>query len=244
MERLYGVSRSVGNNTTPTTLILDLDETLVHSWENPSFLDNYAIYEDPQMYRKFHPVGSHQIAYSMLLDMPGGNTNKIWGLHRPHLQEFLSFAGEYFDNVLVWSAGIGPYVDEIVKQLFLESGLKSPKLVWSRNNCSNYQGYYHKPITDVINELSRRPFTTFKVDSKWTLVIDDKSHTFMQNPQNGVLIPPYHPGKNRPGSTPTKQDLLDRSDTALLQLKAWLERPEVRHAQDVRTLDKTNIFAR
>lgn len=242
MEILYGFSRPVQKNACPTTLILDLDETLVHSWENPNFLEQYAIYEDPSIYRKFHPIGSHQIAYSMLLEMPGNKISKIWGLHRPHLYEFLKFASEYFDNILVWSAGIRPYVDEIAKQIFLESGLKSPKIVWARDRCANYQGYYHKPISDVMTELSKRPYTTFNIDPKWTFIVDDKSHTFMQNPQNGILIPPYHPGKDRKYSVPTLQDLLDRSDTALIQLKTWLEKPEVRNAEDVRILNKTQIF--
>jgi TFIIF-interacting CTD phosphatase-like protein len=178
----------------------------------------------------------------MLLEMPGNRVSKIWGLHRPHLYEFLRFASEYFDNILVWSAGIRPYVDEITKQIFLESGLRSPKIVWARDNCFNYQGLYHKPIAEIINELSQRPYTTFKVDPKWTLVVDDKSHTFMQNPHNGILITPYRPGDDRPGKIPLMEDLLDRSDTALLQLKQWLEHPEIRDVQDIRTVDKTIIF--
>jgi len=242
MEILYGFSRPHQDSAIPKTLILDLDETLVHSWENPSFLDRYRIYEDPQIYRRFHPTGSHQIAYSMFLEMPNGKTNRIWGLHRPHLYEFLSFASQYFDNILVWSAGIRPYVDEIAKQIFLESGLKSPKLVWARDNCSNYQGFYHKPISEVVDELASRPYTTFRVDPRWTLVVDDKSHTFMQNPQNGVLITPYFPGNDRSDRVPTMDDLLDRSDTALLQLKNWLQLPEIQSAQDIRTVNKTRIF--
>lgn len=236
MEVLYSLSHDKKDGDKRKTLILDLDETLVHSWENPQFLETYRIYEDPEKYRLFHPLGSHQIAYSMLLEMPGGTQSRIWGLHRPHLYEFLSFAAENFD-ILVWSAGIRPYVDEITKQIFLESGLMSPKVIWSRSNCQNYNGLYHKPISELLDELSRRPYTTFQVDPKSTLVIDDKPHTFMSNPANGILIPAYHPGK-----TPTLEQLLDRSDDALLKLKAWLERPEVMNAPDVRTLDKSKIF--
>ena len=236
MEILYSFSHPPGDKGQRKTLILDLDETLVHSWENPKFLETYKIYQDPSVYRLFHPIGSPQIAYSMLLEMPGGSQSRIWGLHRPHLYEFLSFAAENFD-LLVWSAGISPYVDEITKQIFLESGLMSPKLIWSRSNCQNYNGLYHKPISEILEELSRRPYTTFNIDPKWTLVIDDKPHTFLSNPANGVLIPQYHPGKD-----PSLEQLLDRSDTALLKLKRWLERPEVKNAPDIRTVDKSKIF--
>ena len=73
----------------PKTLILDLDETLVHSWEDPFFLDDLEIYSDPAIYRKFHPNGSQQICYSILLEYAEGE-KRIWGLHRPHLYEFLN----------------------------------------------------------------------------------------------------------------------------------------------------------
>lgn len=225
----------------PRTIVYDLDETLVHSWENPTFLDSYQIYTDPKVYRHFHPMGNHSIAYSMIIDM-NGHPNRIWGLHRPHLHEFLNFANNYFDNAIVWSAGIVPYVEEITKQIFLESGLNPPKLVWSRNRCSKYQDLYHKPISEINAELSTRPYQTFTIDPKSTLILDDKQHTFMSNPSNGVLCPLFFPGRNRPNRTPTMDDLLDRSDKSLLQFKEWLEKPEVMNAEDVRNLDKTKIF--
>ena len=237
----YNSTNNISKIGGPKTLILDLDETLLHSWENPSFLDTYQIYSDPLVYRKFHPTGSPAIAYSMYLEI-NSHPNRIWGLHRPQLYEFLSFAGEYFENILVWSAGIHSYVNELAKQIFLESGLRAPKMIWSRNNCSNYQGLYHKPIADINAELSNRPYVTFKIDPKSTLVLDDKIHTFMENPQNGCLCPVYHPGKNRPNKIPTLDDLLDRSDKALMQFKDWLMTPEVLNAEDVRSLDKTHIF--
>lgn len=225
----------------PKTLVLDLDETLVHSWENPTFLEGLKIYSDPTTYRRFHPMGEQQIAYSMLLDVAPGKQSRIWGLYRPHVYEFLAFCSEYFENVIVWSAGLRDYVNEISK-IFSEAGLRFPKMIWSREHCSNYQGLYHKPINNIITDLANRPFSSFHIDPRWTLIVDDKIHTFKENPQSGVLIPPYHPGKDNPGKIPSMNDLLDRSDNALLKLKAWLERPEVRDASDIRNVDKSNIF--
>jgi hypothetical protein len=233
-------TRRPGNG--PRTLVLDLDECIVHSWESPVFIEKYGIYTDPTIYRKFHPLGSPSICYSMVLDM-NGHKNYIWGLHRPHLYEFLSFAGHYFDNIIVWSAGIVPYVEEIAKQIFLESGLRPPKLVWARNKCSKYQDLYHKPIDEIISELSTRTYETFKVDPKSTLILDDKQHTFMANVNNGILINVFFPGKERPGRVPTLDDLLNRSDKCLLQFMSWLQRPEVQNSEDVRLLDKTKIFS-
>ena len=223
------------------TLILDFDETLVHSWENPRFLDVYDIYSNPALVRSFHPLGQPQITYSMLLQLSTGPT-KIWGLTRPHLHEFLEFAHQYFDNVLGWSAGLPSYVNEINDQVIVGSGLPSPKLLWARDRTPNYQGMYHKPISDIIQELNKRPYSPLEIDPKWTVIVDDKQHTFMLNPSSGILIPPYHPGKHRPDRIPLVEDLLDRSDDRLLQLKNWFERPEVRNCPDVTVLDKTRIF--
>lgn len=242
-EVLFAYSDNKSHNYLygPKTLILDLDETLVHSWENPDFLELYEIYSNPEVYRKFHPTGSMQIAYSMILDLPCGQS-RIWGLYRPYMYEFLHFAKNYFDNTFIWSAGAQSYVQEITRQIFLESGMIPPKLTWSRDKCLNYQGYYHKPISELLLDISNRPFSQLKIDPKSTLILDDKLYTFMQNPQNGILINEYYPGRYRHEKYPRIEDLLDRSDNALLKLINWLDKPEVRNCLDVRNLDKTRIF--
>lgn len=237
----YSDENSPRHTLGPKTLILDLDETLIHSYEDPHFLESYGIYTTPEIYRKFHPTGSSPIAYSMFLDLPSGNS-RIWGLYRPYMYEFLSFAKEYFDNILVWSAGLQSYVEEISQRIFLDSGMSSPKLIWSRNKCYNYQGYYHKPISELISDISTRPFSQLKIEAKSTLILDDKTYTFMQNPDNGVLIPIFYPGKDRSNKIPLLQDLLDRSDNALVQFMNWLKRSEVRNCEDIRILNKTKIF--
>lgn len=233
-----GTTRGGGG---PRTLILDLDETLVHSWEDPDFLEMLGIYVDVETYRKFHPTGSQQICYSFEIDF-SDSEKRFWGLHRPHLHEFLCFARQYFDNIIVWSAGIQPYVQEITRQVFLDTGLPPPKLIWSRTNCSLYQKTYHKPIHELTVDLSNRYYGSLKINPESTLILDDKIYTFMENPQNGVLIPPYCPGKDRESGNPEMEDLLDRSDDALLKFMAWLELPEVRNCTDVRKLNKQHIF--
>lgn len=204
------------------TLVLDLDETLVHSWEDPTFVEEFEIYTNPERFRFFHPVGEPQIVYSMLYP------SVIWGVQRPHLNRFLNAVSKKM-NVVVWSAGVRPYVDKIVDQIFANSGLPPPKLVWAREQCKNHNGLFHKPLA----ELSNVEFKTFAFDPKSTLIIDDRLHTFMSNPNNGVLIPAFDPGKN-----PTWEQLTDRSDDVLLRLERWLLSKEVLEAEDVRAIKK------
>lgn len=206
----------------PKTLFLDLDETLIHSWESPSFIEKYGIYTDPEVYRKFHPIGDYPLAYSISLE----DTN-LWGLYRPHLFEFLKFAEGYFESVVIWSAGIPEYVHQVTKQMFAETNLKSPHLVWSRHHCAVHRDTYYKPLT-----VSDFPV---KINLESTFFIDDKNTTFRENPKNGIVIPAWSPGTSL-------NSLLDRSENSLLKLITWFELPEVKESKDVRQLDKSQIF--
>lgn len=214
------------------TLILDLDETLVHTWADPAFVEEYKIYSTPDLYYKFHPIGEPAVAYSFTID-----GTPCWGLYRPYLYEFLAFASEYFDNVLIWSAGIREYVYEIVRRIFVDTGITCPRLILSRDQCATYNGTYHKPISVVTTMLESRYYETFTIDPDNTLVVDDREYTFMANPDNGILIPPFAP-------EPTLEGLLDRSDDALYKLQRWLDNPRVRNSTNLAALKKDEIFSR
>lgn len=213
------------------TLILDLDETLASSLQNPQ-LDALQIYTDPSIYHKFHPIGQRQICYSTVVTVPSDNsvnTLRIWGVKRPGLEEFLRFVDNYFENVIVWSAGLGPYVDGICEEVFDAPGVKLPRIIWNRSNCTPGPGFYHKPLKDLLN------LETIRVDLRKTLILDDRQYTFTDNPENGVLIPPFKPS----GSV---DELANRSDRCLYKFMDWLQRPEVMSSEDYRSLDKSNIF--
>lgn len=267
-ELLYSLSFSNIDSTAKDekgikNLILDLDGTLICSFVNPPFLETYGIYSDPVISEKFHPQGEHQLCYSMNLSYLPRNTNswarevnekdeRVWGLYRPHLFEFLSFADTYFDNIMVWSAGIDTYVREIIDKIFVQSGFRHPKLVWSRDHCAKHGDIYHKPIMDLSVKLKQKDYESIVVDPRNTIIVDDLNQNFMKNPDNGILIPAFQPGHQNPKRLinghyqriPTLEDLLDRSDRALLDLKSWLELPEVRNCDDVQILPKNNIFGR
>lgn len=213
----------------PKTIVLDLDETLLHTFDNPVFIDQYKIYSDPRLFSIIHPPGGKDISYSMNFD-----GERLWGLLRPNIFTFLKFVIDNYD-VIIWSAGTDQYVNEIVKQIFLDSGMKTPKLIWGRSRCeySDKGKFMHKPI------IKLNGFNSIEVDPKSTLIIDDKTYTFTENPNNGVLIPQYCPGG---GNVPTLTQLFDRSDDALIKLMEWLQKKEVMDCKDVRDLDKSEIF--
>lgn len=221
------------------TLILDLDETLLHSWDNPNFISD--IYSDPDFLVKLYPVHDMSRIYNIQLKTTQSKSY-IWGVLRPGLYEFLQFASTYFDNIVIWSAGIGEYVHKIVDIICLNAGIKKPGIIFTRENCANYtigsDTIYHKPIMFISKYLNEKYYISSNFDLKMTLILDDKLHTFRDNKGNGILIPPY-----LPRVTKSKyDDLLNETDTALHKFTKWLNTPEVIASKDYTKLDKSKIF--
>lgn len=175
-----------------STIVLDLDETLVHVCEC------FEIDESPSL---------DIVPGSFSFDL---EDCVMWGVYRPGVKAFLTFVLKNFDNVVVWSAGVRSYVDAVVKRLFLDNGLPLPKIVWARDECRQTDDVYHKPISQLVHADRDQQFP-IGIDQNHTLIVDDRPHTFMRNPRNGVLIPPFDPS-----------DLTDRNDDTLAYLEAWL----------------------
>jgi TFIIF-interacting CTD phosphatase-like protein len=212
------------------TIILDLDETLVHTWKNPEFIEKHQIYTNPQVYNQFHPLGSQPFCHLMKI-----HDELLWTLCRPYLYEFLNFVYSEFDNVIIWSAGIKEYVLKVVELILVQAGLPLPKFVWSRGHCHNYQGIYHKPIDELTVVVGGIKYKHLNINPQNTIIVDDKIYTFMQNPKNGILIPEYLPGEEL-------FQLLDRTDTTLKRLTEWFSSDRFRNATDLRDVDKSSIF--
>jgi len=228
---------------TQFSIILDLDETLIKSWENPQWLPSLEIYSNIDNYKKFCPQSGVQqfqdkpIIYSIYSGTRNnGRETKLWGIERPYLREFIDFTHDYFKHIIVWSAGLSFYVEDLCRHIFKKCGHPCPKMIWSRENCEKAKHYLHKPI----NKISKQ--SNLNIDLSKTFIVDDKEFTFSDNPHNGILIPQYNPGLGNLNNIPTLDNLLDRKDDHLLRLMNWFSKPEVMSALDVRTLDKSYIF--
>ena len=222
---------------TDFTIVLDLDDTLIKSWEYPYWLDDYNIYNDINLYKYFYPQNKNSLAYSIYCESDVKSKKiKLWGIERPYLRDFLQFCQLYFKNIIVWSAGKEFYVYDISKQIFYNNNLNPPALIWTRNECSydTKKKIYHKPLNKLSSEID--------IDIKKIFIIDDKKITFQDNEDNGILIPEWAPGKKRKEEIPLISDLKDRSDQALKELQKWFMNDEVILSQDIRLLNKKNIF--
>jgi TFIIF-interacting CTD phosphatase-like protein len=220
------------DETQPLTdkwLVLDMDETLIHTFSegDEQSLEESKIMTNPS----FLPIRKR--VYNVVLDdAPDkkGNDERltVWGLKRPHLDEFLEFAFDYFQGVCVWSAGLAEYVRPVCDNLFQE--IQSPALIYSQNKCQKHpEGFFEKPLELMIKDPIISPYMTLKN----TFIIDDRATAYSHcNPNNGIQIPPYSPKSNE----------LRMNDTYLLDLIRWFQTSKVINSQDVRNLDKSNIF--
>lgn len=80
-----------------TTIILDLDHTLIHSVKPE---------KDVIQNQDFTFTLEGDVKYNLY--------------KRPYLHEFIKFCFEYFDRVIIWSAGTQDYVDMIVANCHFE----------------------------------------------------------------------------------------------------------------------------
>jgi len=221
---------------TDLCLVLDIDETLVHTFDNESTCNALNIPANP----KTIDLRSRYYNINVEMDRGAVNGSKVMcGIKRPHLDEFLRFCFGYCRLVIPWSAGTYDYVHPMSEEIFRD--LPEPHAVLTRENCTGTTQHFEKPLWKLVKDLPEiRPYIKFDETSnsdniKNILIIDDRKHSFAQNPNNGILIPAYDPSTTPEG--------MRREDTSLLQIMNWLKRPEVMKSTDVRKLDKSYIFS-
>jgi hypothetical protein len=195
--------------------VIDLDATLVHIWGDET--DWYLVEgeERPK-------------AVDRLVDIRF-DRDFMWGTRRPHTDDFLEACFSCFDVVGVWSAGVAPYVNEIVEEVFIARGFK-PHFTWSKTECvktyheESRQQIYQKPLTKLYNKIGN-------IDSNRTLLFDDNLWACEQDPLNHVLLPPWC------GDMKT----LHFDDDALLRLSKWIEQ-KVAPAENYKMLSLKGVF--
>lgn len=212
---------------TDKTLVLDMDETLLYAYlveeaEESPLEKIECFYSDDSCFDI--RTRSFRVPFYDPVEIKGtGVKYDCWGVTRPHLEEFLTFCFEYFQYVVVWSAGRDTYVNRLTDEITRDT--HPFDLVWSYHDCS--EKGMSKPLTKL---LKAHP----KLGSiEKIFIVDDKLSSIKKNIKNGIIIPAYEPEISIEG--------LRKDDDALLRLKKWFLLPEVIASQDVRLLKK-NIF--
>ena len=212
-------------------LILDIDETLVHTSDDEKAWINMNIYRDSKS------IDIRDRMYTLNIDTTRSNgpSKFMWGSKRPHLNKFLNFCFLYFKAVVVWSAGVYEYVHLITEDIFKDT--QEPHVILTRSNCVGNINHLEKPFWKMIHDTpDLTEYINYDLNKgfKNVFIIDDRLSSFAQNPKNGINIPLYDP----------KDSVNDirKDDVCLLQLMNWFSQPDVINSDDVRTLDKSKIF--
>lgn len=153
-----------------STIVLDVDQTLIHSKESEIENPDYVFYV-------------------------WGNSNPhiFYGRYRNGINEFLNVINKKFDQVIVWSAGDYSYVSEMCWAIFNQVGYV-PNAIHSRDFCrleSNNKGQkiYVKPISQI--------FEKYNADPKRTFLVDDCKTSFnSEKEKNDIHIPIFDMDKN------------------------------------------------
>jgi TFIIF-interacting CTD phosphatase-like protein len=223
MDIYYCSNKKKPKNTiTDYTLVLDIDETLVRTFENLNLLKTSRILKSPTYY----PVRSQVYILNLEDDEEDADEEKLWGLFRPHLSTFLDFAFNYFKNVCVWSAGSADYVHEVCRHIFTNH--PCPDVIFTRNDCDNKNGNLFKPLTKLYDILPTANQYT-------TVMIDDRDDVMSINLKNGIVIPPYNPILDKINTM--------KDDDSLLKIIDWFQQNNVVKANDIRSLNKNSIFS-
>ena len=216
--------------TTNKNIVLDIDATLVHTHGEIEDFGMLKIYseEDRIKYRR-------KLYRMKLIDVVtvsgAGVVTVLAGIYRPYLREFLDFCFEYFDNIIIWSAGKKKYVEKMCEIMFPFQE-QQPMLIYTYDDCIvGEEDYLKKPLKKIYDD----PRTKGKLNEKNTFILDDRDDTFSLNPKNGIMIPEFE-------SDMSVEDIADHEDSYFLNLMAWLNTKEVRACSDVRKLNKNRVF--
>jgi hypothetical protein len=226
-------------------LVLDIDETLVHT--RAQYSDEIQEIINLGIFKSEHyplQMRLYRMALYDTVERPGtGVLTEMWGFTRPHLRESILLWRKYFDYIIVWSAGKARYVYGVCSYIF--GDLPKPDLIISDADFTD-DDYMQDPdddrgrsvsVKNIMKFLEQRPDLKSKLPgltAAGILCLDDRWSTFLMNPDNGVLIPKYQPE--------CTFESLEAPDNSLQQFNTWLQRPEVVACRDYRTLDKTHIF--
>jgi len=188
----------------PRHLVLDLDETLVHTEDDIHRYVALGIANDPKL------LHIRQNTFVMrLVDVVGargaGQTEVWWVSKRPRLDLFLYYAFRTFETVSVWTAAKKKYAEAIVEEVFRDH--PQPYLVWHWEMCEyDEDGHIIKPLEKMALYMG--------VELEELCILDDNRKTFSKNPDNAIWMPRWDP-------EPTVEGL-ERADNAFMKLiKMW-----------------------
>ncbi|KAF7301646.1 FCP1-like proteiny domain-containing protein [Mycena indigotica] len=148
----------------PKTLVLDLDETLIHSTSRPL----------PSTRSGFFGLGGNKSSGRMVEVVLGGHTTLYHVYKRPFADFFLRTVSGWY-TLVIFTASMQEYADPIIDWLDAGRGILAHRLF--RDSCTQLpNGSYTKDLSVVDSDLSR------------VCLIDNSPISYRVNEANGIPI--------------------------------------------------------
>jgi TFIIF-interacting CTD phosphatase-like protein len=157
-----------GNSSKKINVVLDLDNTLIYSYEH-------------SLYKKLKGKGTKWLETFPKYEMD----NDYVVCERPYLQKFLTWLFKNF-NVMVWSAASPDYVDFIVKNVILSRKNRKLDRVFNSTHCDESQSKYNGDTKNLNLLWDTYDFEHYGPYN--TLIIDDMKHVIDSQPHNAIRI--------------------------------------------------------
>ncbi len=164
-----------------TAIILDLDETLIHTFEDTNAIHKIKLLTDHKYIEE-----RHNFFVLDFYDKSEEQQFHLFGMKRPYLEEFIDFCFNKFGIVIVWTAGSADYADSVVNNIFNVL----PHFVFSREHCREFKHNLIKPLKDLFDyEPDLEKYTTLD----HMIMLDDREENFILNNRNGIVVQPFYP---------------------------------------------------
>ena len=173
-RNISNIKNSMIKNKIKSTLVLDLDETLVYVTDMKNddlpimqIPFEYYVYDDSELYikknMKIQDYQNMEKATNYLIIRPGFN-------------KFISEVKKYFDEIFIFTSSQYSYAEEIIKIIDKNKYISK---IYSRKDCSFYNDVFYKDLNKIKKDLSN------------TIIIDNFPESYLLQHFNGLPIPSF-----------------------------------------------------
>ena len=170
LSKTNGIGSQLPKHKGKLTLVLDVDETLIHSRLSPG-QDRFRQTEE----RKENTQGCEEFK----ITLEDGET--IWVNKRPGLDKFLHSMSERYECI-AYTAALEEYAKPLLDWLDPKGTIFTHRLY--RDSCLFMRGYYVKDLQKVNRNLKR------------TVLVDNNAFCFLPQLSNGIPISSFYDDPN------------------------------------------------
>ena len=157
-----------------STLVLDLDETLVYVIEEKN--DNLSLPQIPFEYLILDENENSEKEIIGNVENESIEKARNYIIIRPGFSKFITQVKKYFDEIFVFTSSQYSYAEEIIKIIDKNKIISK---IYSRKDCSFYNDIFYKDLNKIKKDLSQ------------VIIIDNFPETYLLQRFNGLPIPSF-----------------------------------------------------